>query len=158
MPAAPPKVSPQELEAALFGAENSVESHRHILELLFNSRLFVVLDTPWDGHSFPSTETHILLVSDGENREQAMLALFTSRDKIEAIPRGDTLFHYPAEVEARWALLGLPKGAGILINPSTVPGFRILPELAAKLRELAEQYLATRMPQPDSQAPPNPSQ
>lgn len=158
MSATPPSISPQELETALFSAENTVESHKHILELLFNSRLFAVLDTPWDGHSLPSTETHILLVSDGENREQPMLALFTGRDKIEAIPRGDTLFHYPAEVDARWALLGISKGTGILINPSTVPGFRILPELAAKLRELAEQYLATRMPQPGGQAPSNPSQ
>lgn len=141
-----PKISPQDLETALFSAENSVQSHQNILKLLFNARVFVVLDTPWDGHSLPSTETHILLVSDGENHEQAMLALFTSRDKAEMIPKGDTLFQYTMEVDARWALLGLPQKAGIVINANTVPGFRILPELAAKLRTLAEQYLAAHLP------------
>ncbi|MGH8278156.1 MAG: SseB family protein [Gammaproteobacteria bacterium] len=152
MPAVAPSVTPQELEAALFKAENKLESHRKILEMLFNSRVFVVLDTPWDGRSLPSTETHVLLVSDGENQAQAMLALFTSADKIEAIPRGDTLFHYPVEVDARWALLGVPKDAGIAINPSSIPGFRILPALAAELRKLAEQHLAAQLPKPGTAA------
>lgn len=143
-------IGTQELEAALFAAVNTPESHQKILEMLFNARVYVVLDTPWDGRSLPSTETRILLVSDGEHREQPMLAMFTSRDKTEAIPRGDTLFQYPVEVDARWALLGVSKQTGILINPSSVPGFRILPDLAGKLRELAQQHLAARLPKPNA--------
>lgn len=146
MPAKPPSVTPQELETALFKAENTVESHTRILELLFNARVYAVLDSPWDGRSLPSTEMHILLVSDGENLKQAMLALFTSLDKANMVPRGDTLFQYPMEVDARWALLGLPKDAGIIINPNTVPGFRILPKLSAELRNQAQRYLAALLP------------
>ncbi|MDE1984667.1 MAG: SseB family protein [Gammaproteobacteria bacterium] len=137
---------PGNLESALLTAEDTLESKRKILQLLFDSRVYVVLDQPWDGRSLPSTDMRLLFVSDGKNNEQAMLALFTSREKCAAIPKGDSLFDHPIEVDVRWALLGVPKEAGILINPNSAPGFRVTPPLAAELRTLAERYLAQRLP------------
>jgi len=137
---------PGNLESALLTAEDNLEGKRKILQLLFDSRVYVVLDQPWDGRSLPSTDMHLLFVSDGKNSQQAMLALFTSREKCTAIPKGDSLFAHPVEVDARWALLGVPKEAGILINPNSAPGFRVTPPLAAELRTLAERYLAQRLP------------
>jgi hypothetical protein len=137
--------APTTLETALLNAEDSVEGRRKILQLLFDSRVYVVLDQPWDGRSLPSTEMHMLFVSDGKNREQAMLALFTSHEKCEAVPKGDSPFHYPVEVDARWALLGVPKQTGVLINPNSAPAFRILPDLAAELRTIAQRYLEQRI-------------
>ncbi|MDE2109448.1 MAG: SseB family protein, partial [Gammaproteobacteria bacterium] len=79
---------PGNLESALLTAEDTLESKRKILQLLFDSRVYVVLDQPWDGRSLPSTDMRLLFVSDGKNNEQAMLALFTSREKCAAIPKG----------------------------------------------------------------------
>ncbi|MGH8280147.1 MAG: SseB family protein [Gammaproteobacteria bacterium] len=145
MTAKAPPVTPETLEAALSKAENSFDSHRNILEMLFNARVYVVLDRPWSGGGMPNKEIQVMMVSDGGNREQPMLALFTSPDKPESIARGDSLFQYTAEVEARWALLKTDQQTGIVINPTTIPTFRILPEMACKLRALAEQYLASHL-------------
>lgn len=134
------------LETAMLNTEDSVEGRRSILQQLFNSRVYVVLDQNWDGRSsLPSLDTHVLLVSDGQNTQQTMLALFTSADKVKAIPLVDTPFKYPVEVDAAWALLGIPKNAGVLINPNSAPGFRILPGLAAELREIAKRNLENLM-------------
>lgn len=134
------------LENALLNTEDSVEGRRSILRQLFDSRIYVVLDQNWDGHSsLPSLDTHLLLVSDGQNTQQPMLALFTSADKVKAITVVDTPFKYPAEVDAAWALLGIPQNAGVLINPNSAPGFRILPGLAAELRDIAKRNLENLM-------------
>lgn len=135
-----------DLENALLTIEDNLEGRRKILQLLFDARVFVVLDQPWDGRALPSTDMHLLLVSDGKNSQQAMLALFTSREKCAAVPKGDSLFNYPVEVDGKWALLGVPEGAGILVNPNTAPAFRVTPQLAAELRAIAQRHLEQRLP------------
>lgn len=134
------------LESALLTTEDNLEGRRKILQLLFDARVFVVLDQPWDGRSLPSTGMQLLLVSDGKHSQQAMLALFTSREKCAAVPKGDSLFDYPVEVDAKWALLGVPEGAGILVNPNSAPAFRVTPQLAAELRSIAQRHLEQRLP------------
>ena len=142
----PSPTPPSPLETALLNAEDSVEGRRGILKQIFNSRVYVVLDQNWDGRSsLPSLDMHLLLVSDGQNKEQTMLALFTSADKVKAIPLANTPYQYPVEVDAAWALLGIPQNAGVLINPNSAPGFRILPGLAAELRDIAKRNLANRI-------------
>lgn len=137
---------PTSLETALLTTEDNLEGRRNILKQLFNSRVYVVLDQNWDGRSsIPSLDTHVLLVSDGQNAQQPMLALFTSADKVKAIPLVDTPFKYPVEVDAAWALLGIPKSAGVLINPNSAPGFRMLPGLAAEMRDIAKRNLENLM-------------
>lgn len=133
------------LEQALESFEDNIESRRAILAKFAKSRVVVVLDTPWDGVSLPSTSMRLLFVSDGPNEKQAMLAVFTSEQRAEEFPKQDSPFRHAVEVDAAWAFLGVPPGAGILINPNTTPGFRITPELAAQLRQLAEKHLAGRM-------------
>ncbi|HKV97071.1 MAG TPA: SseB family protein [Gammaproteobacteria bacterium] len=145
---------PTALESALLITADNLEGRRKILQLLFDARVYVVLDQPWDGRALPSTDMHLLLVSDGKNSQQAMLALFTSREKCTAVPKGDSLFDYPVEVDAKWALLGVPEGAGILVNPNSAPAFRVTPELAAELRAIAQRHLAQHLPGSASSAKP----
>lgn len=138
--------TPGTLESALLTAEDNLEGRRKILQLLFDARVFVVLDQPWDGRALPSTDMHLLLVSDGKNNQQAMLALFTNREKCAAVPKGDSPFDYPVEVDGKWALLGVPEGAGILVNPNSAPAFRVTPQLAAELKAIAQRHLEQRLP------------
>ncbi len=133
------------LEQALESFEDNLESRRAILAKLVQSRVVVILDTPWDGLSLPSTSMRLLFVSDGSNEQQPMLALFTSKDRAEQSRKDDSPYRHAVEVDAAWALLGVAQGAGIIINPNTTPGFRITPELAAQLRALSEKHLAGRM-------------
>lgn len=137
--------APSALETALSAFEDSVDNRRNLLTLLLKSKVVVVLDTPWDGRSLPSTSAHMLFVSDGENTQQAMLAVFTGQERAEAFPTAGSPFKHPVVVDMLWALLGLPKEAGIMLNPNSGPAFRITPELGAELRGLAEQQLAARM-------------
>jgi hypothetical protein len=53
-------------------------------------------------------------------------------------------FNQPVEVDAQWALLGVPPNVGVRINPNVEPSFRILPELTVELRKIAEQTQAQR--------------
>jgi len=133
------------LEQALESFEDNLENRRAILAKLVQSRVVVILDTPWDGLALPSTSMRLLFVSDGSNEQQPMLALFTSKERAEQSCKDDSPYRYAVEVDAAWALLGITQGAGIMINPNTNPGFRITPELAAQLHTLAGKHLAGRM-------------
>ena len=136
--------NPITLEQALLRFEDSVEGRKAVLEVFLTSRVWMLLDQPWDGRSLPSTETQLLFVSDGENQQQAMLAVFTDRARAEAAMPAMGDFRYPVEVDSQWALLGLVPGAGVRINPNSEPSFRILPELAVELRKVAESNLSRR--------------
>lgn len=134
-------VNQTELERVLINFEDTLEYRRKVLSTLVNGKVYVVLDKPWDRQRAPDPDTHFLLVSDGENSKQPMLALFTSTDKLAAVPTEGTGFQHPVEVDARWALLGVPPSAGIRINPNAVPGFRIDANLSAQLRGAVERTL-----------------
>ena len=133
------------LETALAAFEDSLDNRRALLTTLLQSKVVVVMDMPWDGRSLPSTSAHMLFVSDGEDTQQAMLAVFTGQQQAAAFLVAGSPFKHPVEVDMLWALLGLPKEAGIRLNPNSAPGFRITPDLAAQLRDLAEQQLNARM-------------
>jgi len=136
-------VSP--LLEALHKFEDSLEGRQAVLTAFLQSRVYVLLDRPWDGRSLPSTETRLLFVSDGEDKDQAMLAVFTGREAAEGnIPSMDE-FKHAVEVDAQWALLSVPPNIGVRINPNVEPSFRILPELALELRKIAERETARRM-------------
>jgi hypothetical protein len=137
-----PSLSPLEQSLATF--EDNVEGRQAVLKAFVSGRVYVLLDQPWDGRSMPSTETRMLFVSDGENQEQAMLAVFTDRARAETVKAAMGEYQHPVEVDAKWALLGVPPKVGVRINPNAEPSFRILPELTAELRKIAEQNLAQR--------------
>ncbi|HEX2668267.1 MAG TPA: SseB family protein [Gammaproteobacteria bacterium] len=132
------------LEKSLASFEDTVEGRKAVLQAFLGARVFVLLDRPWDGRSLPSTEIRMLFVSDGENQEQAMLAVFTDRGRAETVMAGMGEFNQPVEVDAQWALLGVPPSVGVRINPNVEPSFRILPELTIELRKIAEQTQAQR--------------
>lgn len=136
--------APASLELALQGFEDSIEGRKLVLEKFMTARVWVLLDHPWDGRSLPSTEMRLLFVSDGDNQEQAMLAVFTDRPRAEAAAPAMADFRHPVEVDSQWALLGVIPGAGVRINPNSEPSFRILPELVVELRKVAEGGLLRR--------------
>lgn len=142
-----PEVQLTELERVLLAFEDTVEYRRKVLTTLMRSKVYMVLDKPWDQGQAPPVGAQFLIVSDGEDKEHPMLALFTDAAKVAAVPVENSGFQYPVEVAAGWALLGVPPGTGIRINPNSAPGFRILADLAAQLRTLAERSLPARAPQ-----------
>lgn len=139
--------TPANLVEALDRFEDSKEGREVVLQTLLRSRVFVLLDKPWDGRSLPNTETRLLYVSDGEDKQQAMLALFTDRARAEQVMPNMGEFRYVVEVDAPWALLSLVPSAGVRINPNVEPSFRILPNLAIELRKLVEHNQAQRRAQ-----------
>src|SRR5487761_1054734 len=133
------------LEQALSAAKDTDErSIRKALRAFVQSRVLVKLDQPWDGKSFPRSDMRLLFVSDGDHQERRMLAVFTSRAFSDIYAQAAAPFDYVAEVDAAWACLGGPPDAGIMINPNSVPSFRIGPEVAGILREAAEKDVAEK--------------
>jgi hypothetical protein len=136
----------QQTSSPLLDALNRFEDNREgretVLKAFLRSRVWVLLDRAWDGRSLPSTETRMLFVSDGENEQQAMLAVFTGRAEAETVMASMAEFKHPVEVDAQWALLGVPPNIGVRINPNLDPAFKILPELTVELRKIAERSIA----------------
>jgi tetratricopeptide (TPR) repeat protein len=135
--------NPIELETLIVGSDNSPTAIRNILGKLTASRIFAVTDQPWDGRSFPRSDMRLLFVSDGDNLQQPMLAVFSAAQHAQGSTGGDHAFKNVVEVDATWALMAVPAGAGVIINANTpdLPLFRIGPAVAAELRKYAEQRL-----------------
>jgi len=133
-------------EALSTPGQNDEQSIRKALRAFIQSRVFVNLDQPWDGKTLPQTDMHLLLVTDGENKEQPMLAVFSSASR-SAVYKQEEIgpFKYTAEVDAAWACLGVPENAGIMINPNSAPNLRISPAVARVLRDTAKQDLDNKI-------------
>ncbi len=126
------------LEETLKNAKgNDEQSIREVLRAFVQSRVFVKIDRQWDGKSFPRSDMRLLLVSDGDNTERPMVAVFTSVEYSKIYGQEAAPFTYTAEVDAAWVSLGVPENGGIMINPNSAPNFRIGPEVAAVLRDVA---------------------
>ena len=134
-----------ELESALVSADESVETRQEFLRTLVKSRVFVLLEQPWDGKSLPTINNRLLLVTDGQNKEQAMLAVFTTRKRAESFMPDENPFKHAVEVDAAWALLGVPDRSGMIVNPNMKLNFRVSPEVALMLRDVVQQDLTRRM-------------
>ncbi len=133
-------------EALSTQGQNDEQSIRKVLRAFVQSRVFVKLDQPWDGKTIPRTDAHLLLVTDGDNKEQVMLAVFSSAS-LGAVYTDEEMgpFKYTVEVDSAWACLGVPENAGIMLNPNTARNFRISPEVARVLRETAKQDLENKI-------------
>ena len=128
-----------DLVAALAAIEqdDTVANRSAVLVALATSPVTVILDQPWDGASLPDPDTRFLLVSDGKNTEQAMLAIFSNHDRAQRFSHDVDLgneFEHLVEVSGSWSLLGVTEGTGVMIDPNQPTAFRITPELAAQLR------------------------
>ena len=126
------------LEDTLKNAKgNDEQSIREILRAFVQSRVFVKLDQEWDGKSFPRSDMRFMLVSDGDNTERPMVAVFTSVEYSKVYGQEAAPFTHTVEVDAAWVSLGVPENGGIMINPNSAPNFRIGPEVASVLRDVA---------------------
>lgn len=134
----------------LLDAATDAQGRLRFIQALASSRAWVIADQDWDGHRKPARGTQILMVSDGADRRQPMAAVFTARSHAErylqGIPGGGHDFRHPAEPPMAWVLLGLPTGAGIMVNPGGARAFRIAPEIAMDLSRNAEQSLRSLPP------------
>ncbi len=129
--------TPSKLEETLKSVTTSdEESIRKVLRAFVQSRVFVKLDQKWDGKSFPRSDMRFLLVSDGDNTERPMVAVFTSTEYSDVYGKDVAPFVHTAEVDSAWACLGVPENGGIMVNPNSAPNFRIGPEVASVLREV----------------------
>jgi len=133
------------LEQALKDAQgNDEQTIRGILRAFVQSRVFVKLDQNWDGKSFPRSDMRFLLVSDGDNAERPMVAVFTSPEYSNVYGPEAAPFVHTVEVDSAWICLGVPENGGIMINPNSAPNFRIGPEVASTLREAASKDVAAK--------------
>ncbi|MDE2345479.1 MAG: SseB family protein [Gammaproteobacteria bacterium] len=136
------RVTPVELELAIKNAEHSdSESLRKVLLQFVMSRVIVLMDKSWDGKGRPQDGTRMMFVSDGPNMEQLMLAVFTGTTYTDAFIAADNPFRHVVEVDARFAILGLSEGTGIIINPNAETSFRIDPAIGKIMRDGALEQL-----------------
>lgn len=149
----------EHIEAASRAPDEDVEARRAVITAFIQSRVAVLLDRAWDGASAPDENTHLQLVSDGPNRKQAMLAVFSSVERAQQFVKEHGGFEHAAEVDACWVLLGVREEQGIIINPNQQLGFRIDPEVARVLHQTMmdslERHTADTTP---ASAPPAPPQ
>ncbi len=132
----------QTLDAALGAVNETPESRINFMKTLASSAVKILADKPWDKRSPPDSNMHMLFVSDGDNLQQPMLAVFTDQE-IATSYLGDspTIHHaYQHIIEAQmgWALLGIPPHTGIMVNPNSGLSFRISPEMTSKMRSVAQ--------------------
>ena len=134
------------IDDALKSAPDDVDGRLHIISTLVNSRVLIIVDKPWDGRSAPDRNMQLAVVSDGSNRQQAMVAVFSLREHAEKYLRSLGQVHHAfqniIQVQMSWVLLGVPPGAGIMLNPNTERGFRIPPDIAAELHRRAQAGFA----------------
>lgn len=126
-------------------AEDSPENRADVLIGLAISPVTVMLDQPWDGVSLPAADTRFLLVSDGADAEQPMLALFSTGERARQFREQAGMgkeFENLVEVSGSWSLLGVSDGMGVMVDPNLESAFRIGPDIAAKLRNDVEEAMA----------------
>jgi hypothetical protein len=121
--------------------EDDAESRRAVLTTLIGSRVAVLLDRPWDGISQTDEPIQLQFVSDGPHQEQPMLAVFSAIENAQRFGSEYNAFEHAVEVDAGWALLGIGKGQGLIINPNLPFSFRVSPDIASGLRDILEQSL-----------------
>ncbi len=112
------------------------------LKALIDDRVYLLLNKPWDGRSVPEENTSMLLVSDGPNRSQAMLAVFSDEQKARAFCEHADGFSHVVKVPGPVAFLGVAADQGMIVNPNFKNTFRITIAAAAEVRGTMQQRLA----------------
>ncbi|MGH8274625.1 MAG: SseB family protein [Gammaproteobacteria bacterium] len=121
---------------------SAVAARRGVLQTFATARVAVLLEAPVPPGAPPEMEKPLLFVTDGEDRKQPMLALFTRSEWAQEFhDREGGSFAHPAEVPAPWAVLRLPEAAGLMINPNRTPSFRIGPDVAGQMRDEIAQSI-----------------
>jgi hypothetical protein len=142
---------PLALETALSQVGEEAESRGRALVAFVKARVWVLSDR--DPGPDPETlkAAQLSLVSDGPNQKQAMLAVFSSPERAGRFLADHGGAPHVIPVEGPFAVLAVPAGAGIIINPNQAPSFRIGPEAVDYLKEEmahARDRYATSPPSP----------
>lgn len=129
------------LEELLLSAREGAIGKEDFVQAMLESQIYMLMDRPADD-LLAQGDPRALLVTDGNNAEQMMLAIFSeesrAREYLQSEPLEET--YYPTPIEAPWAFLTLPKGSGAVFNPNCDLNYRFSPDVAAKLRDFyAEQ-------------------
>lgn len=136
-----PDSRPAALEDALSAAGASLDARIRFLQELSRSTVAVLSTSSGVPGATLKRDPRLLIVSDGNDLQQAMLAVFTSRERADGYLNSGVPphpCHYVLEEKMERVLLGLPAGAGIMLNPGSESGFRIVPVLAARMRSDAQ--------------------
>ncbi|MGH8426541.1 MAG: SseB family protein [Gammaproteobacteria bacterium] len=135
---------PNRLEQLLNSYAEDPQWYSDFFIALATEHVTVAVSPPWEEVDVPPpVGRKLLIVSDGSNQEQPMLALFSRPARAEKFCREnvqDGQFA-PFETASSWALLQVPEGAGIRLNPNEPQGFRIPPPLMDKLKHDVRQAL-----------------
>jgi hypothetical protein len=142
-----------DLERIIMQSADDQQVKTETLDALVNARVFVLLNKEWDGRGDLPEGAEMMFVTDGPDTERPMLALFTSRPRLEAFgPRGEG-FSYGVQVDAAWAFLGVPEDCGAYANPNSIANFRVGPEAVVFITDVIEKTMAEHR----DNAPPSPT-
>ncbi len=136
-------------EAATSRLERLIEDVRErrvepvdFIKAMVDEQVYLLLNKAWDGRSVPEQNTSMLLVSDGANRAQAMLAVFSDEQKALAFRDHAEGFSHVVKVPGPVAFLGVAADQGMIVNPNFSNTFRITIEAAAEVRGSMQERLA----------------
>lgn len=121
-------------ESAVADDDPEFTARRGVIVALATNTVTVMLAEPWDGTASPETGPRPMFVSDGPDRNQPMLAVFTSTERARDFQSSHGGAEHPSDVPAAWAILAAPEGTGIMINPNQALGFRVAPDTVTVLR------------------------
>lgn len=130
-----------EIESAIAAIGNSEtddpdgSKRRAVLAQLAMNPVIVLLREPWEGADVPDQNAELMYVSDGDNTDQPMLALFTSAERALQFDREHGGFKNPCTVPGPWAIGNVADKAGVMVNPNQSLAFRIIPELVTVLQD-----------------------
>lgn len=135
-----------DLEKALTQVQNEGDevtwnSKTEVLRQLALNTVYLVVDQPLGENPEPETKGTPAFVSNGDDMEQPMLAIFSTEERASHYIQQQAEERHPIAVAGPRALLAVPDGVGIRINPNQEPGFAILPALAERLRDDVKQVL-----------------
>lgn len=118
------------------GDQADWDAKGEVLRQLALNVVYVIVDQALDQSTEEGIQGTPSFVSNGDDLEQAMLAIFSSEAKArDYLAQEKIEDRHPLGVPGPRALLAVPDGIGIRINPNLEPGFVILPALAERLRD-----------------------
>ncbi len=129
------------LEEKLLDAREGRCTKEEFVSALLESQIYVLMDRPADD-LLTEGDPQALMVTDGLNAEQLMLAVFSEESRARDFVESDHCEgeYFPAAMDAPWAFLTVPEGAGAVFNPNCDLNYRFSPEVAARLHAFyAEQ-------------------
>lgn len=116
------------------GEDPDFSAQRGVIIALATNSVVVMLAEPWNGTAAPEQAPRPMLVSDGPDRNQPMLAIFTSAERARDFQARYGGAEHATEVPAPWAILATPEGSGIAVNPNQELSFRVSPQTVTTLR------------------------